>query len=442
MRRAHASASRTAIGGLAGLLILCFTALAPLAAHEVAGEVRVHAFVKPDGNHLRVLLRVPLALLPSLDLPRRRDGFLDLSKAEERFPAAIAATARSLPLFEDGRVLTPARGAARIALPSDTAFATFDEALASVRGSRLPDSTDVVANQGYLDLYLEYPIRSQDAAFALDFQLSPVLRDRLKLDLRYLTPAGTVSAFDIPTASGRVELDPRWFQAAWSFVQAGFVHILDGADHLLFLLCLVIPFRRIGWTLVGVITSFTLAHSITLIAAAYGFVPGGAWFPPLIETLIAASILYMAVENVVRPNLERRWLLTFLFGLVHGFGFSFLLRSQLQFAGSHLLTSLLAFNVGIELGQLLVLAIVLPVLLLIVDRGPVSERALTWMLSVSIGLIAWYWMTARALALLKIEGPPLAAWSIAAIGLAAVALIFVVIRTRARRRSPATLTSR
>ncbi len=70
-------------------------------------------------------------------------------------------------------------------------------------------------------------------------------------------------------------LDPRWHQAAWAFLKAGFSHILDGPDHLLFLLCLVIPFRRIGWTLMGVITSFTLAHSVTLIAAAYGVVPVG-----------------------------------------------------------------------------------------------------------------------------------------------------------------------
>ena len=75
-------------------------------------------------------------------------------------------------------------------------------------------------------------------------------------------------------------------------------------DHLLFLLCLVMPFRRLGWTLVGVVTSFTVAHSVTLIAAAYGMVPSGAWFPPLVEMLIAVSILYMAIENVLRPNLR------------------------------------------------------------------------------------------------------------------------------------------
>src|SRR5581483_11212634 len=137
--------------------------------------------------------------------------------------------------------------------------------------------------------------------------------------------------------------------------------ILGGADHLLFLLCLVIPLRRLR-PLVAVVTAFTLAHSTTLIASAYDFAPAALWFPPLIETLIAISILYMAFENIVGTRVERRWVMAFGFGLVHGFGFSFALRQTMQFAGSHLLASLLAFNVGVELGQLLVLALLVPVL--------------------------------------------------------------------------------
>ena len=130
------------------------------------------------------------------------------------------------------------------------------------------------------------------------------------------------------------------------------------------------PFRRLSWTLVAVITAFTVAHSVTLIAAAYGIVPRGAWFPPLIETLIAMSIIYMALDNVLRPNLRWRWVVTGLFGLVHGFGFSFLLQNQLQFAGDHLLLSLLAFNAGIELGQLLCIVVAIPLINLLFERLP------------------------------------------------------------------------
>jgi hypothetical protein len=151
-------------------------------------------------------------------------------------------------------------------------------------------------------------------------------------------------------------------------VALGFEHILSGTDHLLFLLCLVIPLRRVR-TLVAVATAFTVAHSVTLIASAYDLAPSAMWFPPLVETLIATSIVYMALENIVGANTGRRWLITFAFGLVHGFGFSFALRETLQFAGSHLLTSLLAFNLGVELGQLLVLAIAVPALAVLFRRS-------------------------------------------------------------------------
>ena len=182
------------------------------------------------------------------------------------------------------------------------------------------------------------------------------------------------------------------------------------------------PFRRIGWPLVGVVTSFTLAHSVTLIAAAYGMVPTAAWFPPLIETLIAVSILYMAIENVLQPNLQRRWLMTFAFGLVHGFGFSFLLQSQLQFAGSHLLGSLLAFNLGIELGQLAVLAIAVPLLSLVFRRFAAREKALTVVLSLVIGHTAWHWTVERVQALATAEWPAFVGWAMPA-GLAGATLL-------------------
>jgi len=177
------------------------------------------------------------------------------------------------------------------------------------------------------------------------------------------------------------------------FVELGFFHILDGVDHLLFLLCLVIPIRNFR-RLVPIVTAFTVAHSITLIASAFGLAPNALWFPPLIETLIAVSIVYMAFENIVGPNLERRWLIAFAFGLVHGFGFSFVLRDTLQFAGSHLVTSLLSFNVGVEIGQLFVLALVVPALAW-GFRHVVAERLGTILLSALVAHSAWHWMSER-----------------------------------------------
>jgi HupE / UreJ protein len=212
--------------------------------------------------------------------------------------------------------------------------------------------------------------------------------------LRFLPPSGVIRAFEFSSDPGLVRLDPRWHQAALRFVELGFFHILDGTDHLLFLFCLVIPFRRFR-ALIPVVTAFTVAHSITLIASAHNLGPDALWFPPLIETLIAMSIVYMALENIVGGStVHRRWIIAFGFGLVHGFGFSFALRETLQFAGSHLLTSLLSFNVGVELGQLLVLLLMIP-LLDALFRYVVAERMGTIILSALVAHTGWHWMTER-----------------------------------------------
>jgi hypothetical protein len=244
-----------------------------------------------------------------------------------------------------------------------------------------------------LDVLFEYPIQSDQSRFSIHPGLDR-LANRVVIALRFLPPGGAVRAFEFLGDPGLVHLDPGWFQAAAQFVKLGFFHILDGTDHLLFLFCLVIPFRRFR-ALIPVVTSFTVAHSITLIASAYNLAPDALWFPPLIETLIAMSIVYMALENIVGvTNVQRRWMITFGFGLVHGFGFSFALRQTMQFAGSHLLASLLSFNVGVELGQLLVLAVMIPALELLFRRV-VAERMGTIILSAIVAHTAWHWMIDR-----------------------------------------------
>jgi hypothetical protein len=110
--------------------------------------------------------------------------------------------------------------------------------------------------------------------------------------------------------------------------------------------------------------------------------------------LIALSIVWMALENIVGAKLDRRWIVAFGFGLVHGFGFSFALRESLQFAGAHLATSLFAFNVGVELGQLVVIALAVPTLGWIFRRV-VAERPGTIILSAFVAHSAWHWLLER-----------------------------------------------
>jgi len=425
-------------------LILVLTL--PAVAHDLPADVRVNAFVKPEGRRLSLLIRVPLKAMRDVDFPRRGAGFLDLARADASLRnAATLWIADNVELYEgELRLAYPRVVEARVSLGSDKSFASYEQALAHVTGPPLPSTMELYWEQGLLDVLFEYPIGSDRS----DFSIRPRLERlglRTTVVLRFLPAAGVVRAFDLHGDPGLVRLAPRWHQAAWRFVASGFFHILEGTDHLLFLLCLVIPFRRFG-QLVLLVTSFTVAHSITLIASAYDLGPDALWFPPLIETLIAISILYMAIENVLGSNVGRRWLITFGFGLVHGFAFSFALRETLQFAGSHLLTSLLSFSLGVELGQLLVLVLLIPALE-ILFRFVVAERLGTIILSVLVGHTAWHWMTERADRLSQFPRPALDAsqlavairWLMGVLILGCLVwLARSALRQRARRRQQST----
>ncbi len=366
------------------------------AAHTIPNDVTVQAFFRPDGSQLRLLVRVPLKAMRDVEFPQRGPGYLDLERIDSILPDAVTLwISGALDVYEDNvRLPRPSVVESRVSLLSDQSFATYDAALAHLRGPRLTNATSVVWDQVFLDTILEYPIHSDRARFSIHSELAR-LGLRTITVLRFLPPGGAIRAFEFTGDPGVVQLDPRWHQAALRFVELGFMHILDGTDHLLFLLCLVIPFRRFA-ALIPIVTAFTVAHSITLIASAYDLAPGALWFPPLIETLIACSIVYMALENIVGgATVHRRWMIAFGFGLVHGFGFSFALKETLQFAGSHLLTSLLGFNIGVELGQLLVLALLVPALDF-VFRHMVTERMGTIILSALVAHTGWHWMMDRA----------------------------------------------
>src|SRR5713226_831961 len=390
---------------VASLLLLPWRA----PAHDIPNDVTVQAFVRPEGVHLHLLVRVPLKAMRDVNFPERGPGYLDLSRARALLPeAATVWIADFIEIYEnDIRLSKPQIVATRISLPSDRSFTSYDEALAHVTGPPLSNDTNVYWDQTMLDVLFDYPIQSDQSLFSIHPALAR-LGLRVVTVLRFLPAGGGVRAFEFTGDPGVIRLDPRWHQAALRFVNLGFFHILDGTDHLLFLLCLVIPFRRLG-ALIPIVTAFTIAHSITLIASAYNLAPNVLWFPLLIETLIAISIVYMALENIVGgSSLQRRWMMAFGFGLVHGFGFSFALRESLQFAGAHLLTSLLSFNVGVELGQLLVLILLIPVLQLFF-RFAVAERMGTIILSALVAHTGWHWLLdrGRVLSQFRFERPAL-----------------------------------
>lgn len=197
-------------------------------------------------------------------------------------------------------------------------------------------------------------------------------------------------AFTPESRETRVTLEGEQAGGFVSFLRLGIEHILTGWDHLLFLLVLLL--RGGGWlSLAKIITAFTVAHSITLALAALDVVV----LPDrLVEAVIALSIAFVAAENLfLSPVVARRWLVSLCFGLVHGFGFSSVLR-ELGLPTHGLLLSLLGFNAGVELGQAAVLAVALPALVLV--RKTRWERRLIWSSSATILLVGVVLFVERA----------------------------------------------
>jgi hypothetical protein len=385
-------ASRIFIAIATTCALLCATS--PSRAHDLPGKLTLHMYVKPQDSQLLVLLRVPMEALSEIQFPLRGPGYLDFALADGAFTdAANVYITDNVRFFANGQDLgRPELAQIRVAHAGDKSFVEFDSAFAHINGPKPSNAEDIYWKQAFFDVLITYPNVPANAKLALDANL-----DRLGIEthtvLRFLPSEGTERAFNYIGDPGLIQLEPGWWYAFSRFVVLGFEHILEGIDHLLFLFCLVIPSRSIR-SLIPVITAFTIAHSITLISSAFGFTPSALWFPSLIETLIAASVVYMACENMLGAKLHRRWLIVFCFGLVHGFGFSFILADRMQFAGSHLVSALLAFNVGVELGQLLVLLIAVPLLRLVFKYFP-NEKIGTIVLSAIAAHSAWHWFTER-----------------------------------------------
>jgi hypothetical protein len=373
----------------AGCFAACF--VLPAEAHDIPLHTVVNAFVKMEPHQAHLVIRVPLDLLHSAQFPMKGQVY-DLSAAGPGTDLALRGIAQGIDIRENGMRLVSSSAIGRFDLPSDRSFEDYDRALTHV-AEPVEKGTVIYFDQGYLDAHLIYPISSPNSIFTIQTTIAPELKDLVKFTVRFQPLDGASRAFMVTSQSGQVPLNPTWFQASRGFVVLGVEHILSGIDHLLFLLCLIIPFRKIRG-LIPVITAFTLGHSVTLLGSAFNLAPSSTWFPPFVETAIAASILYMALENIVGANLRRRWIIAGLFGLVHGFGFSYALKDQLQFAGSHLLVSLFSFNVGIELGQLAVLCVAVPVLGLLF-RGALSGRMGVILLSAIVAHTAWHWMIDR-----------------------------------------------
>ena len=207
-------------------------------------------------------------------------------------------------------------------------------------------------------------------------------------DVAFGTPQNGSSSGAASPATRRSNADAS---PVWRFFKLGIEHILTGYDHLCFLLALLVVSRL--RPLVAIVTSFTIAHSITLLLAAFGVVTLPTRF---IECSIALTIVWVAVENLWRANLSHRWMLTFFFGLIHGFGFANTLNPQ-DLPAQAKAKCLLVFNLGVEAGQLAVVLVLLPLSLALAKwkHGPRGKMAI----SIIVALLGLAWFLDRVFAL-------------------------------------------
>jgi hypothetical protein len=389
----------------AAALLLALTMQAVLVAHDIPDEIVVQSYVRPQQNQLQVLLRIPLLAVTDANLPKDGTGYLAMPYIDPALGEAANQISNGIVFLEgDERLTRYDMANARISLPSDRSFDTYEGAVARVRGAKLPDTTKVYYNQGFLDLELHFPIQSDRSAFSMRVLFGRGLATRTATYINFIRPDGQVRAFRIHDDTPLVRLDPEAHQAAWVFLQDGFYRFLDGLDHLLFVIALALPFRR-ARDLVKPFAAFALAHSLTLTLAAFGLATMDTWFAPTIGALIALSLVYVSIENGMNAGRRHRWVVALVFGLFHGLGFAIALQDSLQFAGSHPIAALAAYNVGLELGTLIILAIFVPAANLLFSTV-LSERAGIIVSSVLIGHAGWHWMTER-MAIARLSSWPL-----------------------------------
>jgi hydrogenase/urease accessory protein HupE len=241
------------------------------------------------------------------------------------------------------------------------------------------------------------PIEEVKAGLRLFAELTSQHRALVKLrwagELKQTTKLGPT---ELTFRRGR--LNPSRWQVLGDFLLWGTHHIFIGYDHIAFLLALLLVVGRLG-ELIRIVTSFTAAHTLTLLLAAFDVlrVPSR-----LTESLIAASIVYVAAENLLRrgEGSRRRWMLTFGFGLVHGLGFAGVLRERLLELPQDVAWPVVSFNLGVELGQLAIVALAFPLLVLLCGAGDEAGRAtrrkrIVLVGSVPILLLGLFWLGTR-----------------------------------------------
>ena len=413
-------ASPFALAVACAAVLACFGGAA--SAHFLL-NVNIRVFhVVHEHDRIRLLVRTPMAYLVADKLgPEAADGtpapapytthriedgalvhHLD-AEAFRSAPEGLAAIlAAGLVLEAGGDVLEADVGRVR-AWPAakQAPFARLDEAESALAGPAYPRELEATyVGDTVVDAELVYPTAGRAVRYSLRSTLDPGLPGQDDTANLILDHAATPPLiFRVRGLMARpIVVSHSALEAAWTFVMEGVRHILEGTDHVLFVLCLVLGAATPG-ALAWRVTGFTIGHSVTLTLGFFGYVPAGAWFIPLVETGIALSIVYAAVVSLTAAGHRLTTWVTALLGLLHGLGFSFVLSEILDLDSPNLWQSLLAFNVGIEVGQLLIVLALWPLLMLVAKRLPKRVGAVRWTVALPCILVATMWTGQRAVQL-------------------------------------------
>jgi hypothetical protein len=353
--------------------------------------VELQAFLKQDQGRLRLLIRVPLELLASFSLPKRPSGTLDLERMDAQLREVAAASGKQLELRADGATLAHRVKAARLSLPTDRSFTTYESALAHVEGPPLPPGTDVFSNQGFFDAELEYALPGGEPHLAVRVDVAPELGARLKVELEARLAQG-VRHYVLPGGSGWIALDPRWYEALWLFLTAGFFAGLT-LDRLLLFACLVAPLLRPrDALLLG--APFVVLQALALAAASLGALAGARLPQPVFQATVAAGILLLAIGNLAAPSVRVRLAASGLLGALAGFAIADALHAAWQFAGAHRSLAALSFDAGSAVAALAMVATAFVLLRWAADRLLGASLCVIGA-SALIGHVAWHWLGER-----------------------------------------------
>ena len=409
---------------LALVPLMCLVA-APAGAHFLLNlNVRI-LHVEHLGDGLRVYLRTPMPYLVAdrigpvgadgLPEPapyttnRMQDGkvvhFVDPHALRNDPEGLGRLAAEGFQLMTDGEALDATIERVRAhPIGQQPTFATLDEAKGAFESQTIyPADTDpAYVGDVVVDMILRYRSSAPIYAYSLSSSLDPGLpgqEDTANLVLDYSPGATRVFRARGLLAEPLAVSRSPW-SAVLTFIEEGVRHILGGWDHVLFVVCLTLGATRLR-DLVWRATGFTIGHSVTLMIGFFGYVPSGQWFIPAVETGIALSIIYAAAIAVMpRRDAKRGEIemvsITTAIGLLHGFGFSFVLHELLQVDSPDIWQSLLAFNVGVELGQLLIILVAWSLFHVIQRSNTRAWRLSRWGIAATCALVAVFWTVQRA----------------------------------------------